>query len=290
MQGWVMLQVLPRVLTFGAIAAVLWMANELTHVFAFDLTVAPFAVAGAILGLLLLLRTNAGYEGRRDVQKLWGEIVNQTRDLAISGLTYGPRDSAWRVNFVRQVAVFPHVVRRSLCGERDLPEVMARLGNEKAPQLAFAEHMPSFINLTVAQMLHQAVAEGGLDRMDFLQIDKKRAALLDHVGDCERILKSPLPRVYNVELRRFIVLFLVVLPFALLETVGGFTPLVTMFVAYPILALDQTGCERRHRFSIKSLGHFPLDDISQSMENNLNDLLKDIEATTQQVSAEKSTS
>lgn len=59
-QSWMSIQVLPRVLTFGVIAAVFWMANELPHALEFDLVVAPCAVTGAILPLLLVLRTNAG--------------------------------------------------------------------------------------------------------------------------------------------------------------------------------------------------------------------------------------
>ena len=56
-----------------------------------------------------------------------------------------------------------------------------------------------------------------LDPFSFQQIDKERALLIDHVGACERILKTPLPIVYSIKIRRFIMLFLVTLPFALLH-------------------------------------------------------------------------
>lgn len=290
LHGSVTLRVLPRVLIFGSLAAVLWVVNELAYNFNLHLAVAPYEVAGAVLGLLLVLRTNSGYDRWWEARKLWGGIVNQSRNLAISGLSYGPSDPAWQSLFVRWVAIFPHVARHSLRGEQDLPEVAEVLGKEEAARIAASGHMPSFVALTLAQMLRQAVDDGSLDRMAFLQIDKERATLIDHIGGCERILKSPLPRVYAITIRRFIFLFLAALPFALLDKVGPVAPLVTMFVAYPILALDQTGVELQQPFTTRRLGHLPLDDISQTIEKNLNDLLSLVQETTGHVSIRRSAS
>jgi putative membrane protein len=273
LQGSATIRVMPRVLVFGALALALWIANELTHELDFHLAVAPYEVAGAVLGLLLVLRTNAGYDRWWEARKLWGGIVNQSRNLTISGLTYGPTDPAWQTRFVKWVAAFPHVARRSLRGERDLPEIVALLGADDAARIAAADHMPSFVATSLAMQLRQAVADGSLNQMAFLQIDRERAVLIDHIGGCERILRSPLPRVYGIKIRRFIFLFLAALPFALLDKVGMVTPLVTMFVAYPILALDQTGVELQQPFSIRRLGHLPLDDLSQMIERNLLSLL-----------------
>src|SRR5438270_13755985 len=71
--------------------------------------VAPFEFAGAVLGLLLVLRTNAGYDRWWEGRKLWGGIVNQTRDLVIAALAYGPPDPQWRASIVRWTATFAHV-------------------------------------------------------------------------------------------------------------------------------------------------------------------------------------
>ena len=41
------------------------------------------------LGALLVLRTNAGYERWWEARKLWGGIVNQSRNLAILAVAHG---------------------------------------------------------------------------------------------------------------------------------------------------------------------------------------------------------
>ncbi|MBS0266017.1 MAG: hypothetical protein JSS02_29060 [Planctomycetes bacterium] len=267
-------RVIGQVFIFGTIALAIWVANEVTHELDFHLAVAPYEVAGAILGLFLVLRTNAGYDRWWEARKLWGGIVNQSRNLVISGLTYGPDDPAWRSTFVRWAAAFPHVARRSLRGERELPEIARLLGRDEAQRIANADHMPGFVALQLARLLREGFGRDNLNALTLLQVDRERAALIDHIGGCERILKSPLPRAYAIKIRRFILFFLLALPFALLDKVGWLTPLVTMFVAYPIMALDQIGFELQQPFSVRRVGHLPLDQITQTIEQNLLQLLK----------------
>jgi putative membrane protein len=71
-----------------------------------------------------------------------------------------------------------------------------------------------------------------------------------------------------IQIRRFMLVFLAALPFALLPRVGALTPLATMLIAYPLLALDKIGDDIRDPFSPSNLGHLPLDAIEQSIENN----------------------
>lgn len=264
--------VLPRVLVFGAVSVLL--TAVLVYVrsaWKLDLTmeVAPYEIAGAVLGLLLVLRTNAGNERWWEARRLWGGIVNQSRNLAIDAVAYGPDDLAWRDRVVRWAAAFPHVARASLRGEGLPPEAAKLVGPEGAARLGTADHLPSMVALELAQLLREA--EGRMDRFAFVQADRERAMLIDHVGGCERILKTPLPFAFVVKIRQFIVLYLVSLPFGLMHELDNLwlVPVITMMVAYPLVALDQIGVELQNPFSRRHLSHLPLDDISATVERNL---------------------
>jgi putative membrane protein len=74
---------------------------------------------------------------------------------------------------------------------------------------------------------------------------------------------------YAVTIRRFIVIYLALVPFGLVDSVGWATPLVTMFISYPILALDHIGTELQNPFAESSLGHLPLGEICASLQANL---------------------
>lgn len=279
-RGSATLRVLPSVFAFGALAWLIWLLSIAWNDIGIE--IGPHEVAGVLLGLILVLRTNAGYDRWWEARKLWGGIVNQSRNLAIGALAYGPDDRAWRDQVVRWTAAFSHAARASLRGERDVPELVALLGPEQAAAVFSARHMPSYVMRRVASLLEGACRSGAMDRFAFLQLDRERCVLIDHIGACERILKTPLAQVYAIKIRRFIVLFLATLPFALLHKFenGLLVPLVTMLVAYPVLGLDQIGVELQNPFSVRSLSHLPLGDISRTIEQDLLALLETPRALT----------
>lgn len=290
LQGSVTPRVLPSVLVFGLIAAcvcgVAWLVERRFQV-RIGLEVAPLEIAGATLGLLLILRTNAGHDRWWEARKLWGGIVNQSRNVAIDALSYGPSDPVWRETLVKWVAVFPHIARCSLRGERPSPEVTVLIGADDAARIACSAHMPSFVSLKLADLLREACERFEMDRFAFLQMDRERAALIDHLGACERILKTPLPLVYAIKIRRFLALFLLTLPFALVYRldIDWLVPFITMMVAYPLIALDQIGVELQNPFSTANLSHLPLDEISATIERNVTGLLHDTSSTPEAMQA-----
>ncbi|AUX22879.1 hypothetical protein SOCEGT47_033950 [Sorangium cellulosum] len=264
--------VLPRVLGFGLYGLAVGLAHEALGWQ--GLEAGPVHFTGGFLALLLVLRTNAGYERWWEARKLWGGIVNQSRNLAVAGLAYGPADEVWRQRFVRWSAAFPAVARRSLRGERELPDVAALLQSpEEAARLARAGHMPSAVSLRLGALLREALERGAMPSMAFYSAEYERARLIDHVGGCERILKTPMPRVHTIKLRRFLVLYLLVLPPAVAGQLWWTPALVTILVAYPLLAIDQIAVELENPFSKRNLSHLPLEDICSTVEANLLDLL-----------------
>jgi ion channel-forming bestrophin family protein len=272
LKGSVTPYVFRRVLIFALIALVIYVANELFHG-NFHSDLGPYEVAGAVIGLLLVFRTNAGYDRWYEGRKLLGGIVNDSRNLAITVLAHGPNDRAWRESVVRWIAAYGHTVRAALRNEGVPREVRSLLGNQWAAEISQAECMPTFVALRIGEFLRQACEQMGMDRFAFMQADLERARLIDCFGACERITKTPIPWAYSVNIRRIIFLYMIAVPFALLERAGTLTPLVTMLVAYPILSLDQIGVELQKPFSPKSLNHLPLDEITARIETDLLALL-----------------
>lgn len=267
-QGSITRRVLPRVFGFAMYASVVallhrwlrWEGVEVSHI----------QYSGGLLALLLVLRTNAGYDRWWEARKLWGGIVNQSRNLVIKGLSYGPGDETWRNRFVRWSAVFCHVVRISLRGSSGATdEALDRLlGPTLAKRVVAAQHMPSHVALVLADLLTEA-RRLGMDGYAFLQLDRERAQFIDHVGACERILRTPLPRVHSIKLRRFIFLYLLGLPLAIASSSVWLSSIVTALVAYPLFAIDQIGQELENPFSKARESHLPLDRICETIEKNL---------------------
>jgi putative membrane protein len=268
-------RVVPNVCLLGVLALIIMYGAEWAHNayrIHIGMPVAPYEIFGATMGVVLVLRTNAGYDRWWEGRKLWGGIVNQSRNLAVSIVAYGSKDEDWRKRALKWVAAFPHATRLSL--RREVPDerVINLLGPEDAERLAKAEHMPTFVGLQISALLREAL-DGGMNEMAFHQADRERMSLIDHMGACERILKTPLAFAYTVKIRRFLVMFLLLLPFALVQMLGDdealFVPVVTMIVAYPLLTLDQLGKELQNPFAKDRLSHLPLDDICDAIQSNV---------------------
>ena len=92
---------------------------------------------------------------------------------------------------------------------------------------------------------------------------------MDAIGACERIRNTRMPLVLAIKTRRFIFLFLLLLPFALIDRAGFFTPLVVALVAYPLFSLDEIGAELQNPFSQRNLSHLPLETICRNIAGNV---------------------
>lgn len=266
-----------RMAIFGVFATVVWLLGRQTEWIPTS-GVAPYELIGVVLALLLVLRTNSGYDRWYEGRKLWGGIVNQSRNLAQIALVFGPSDPRWRNQFVRWTAAFSHACRHSLRMEQDCDDMRELVGPDGIAELNAANHRPMYIAQRLAKMLREAVDAEQFDRFAFIQAEQQRALLIDHIGACERILKTPLAKAFSVKIRRFLFLYLVALPFGIFDKAGVMTPVIVMLVAYPLLSLDQIGVELQNPFSARRLSHLPLNDICKTIQTNLLDALEDEKA------------
>jgi putative membrane protein len=261
-----------RMFAFGGIAIVVWAIGTYTALIP-PSEVAPYELIGATLAVLLMLRTNTGYDRWYEGRKLWGGIVNQSRNLAQVGLAYGPKDPAWRLEFTTWVAAFSHVCRHSLRSQPKCEDMRELLGDD-LDRVRNSQHMPLYVSRRIAKLLQRAVDDEQMDRFAFIKAEEQRGLLIDHIGACERILKTPLAKALSVKIRRFLVLYLIALPFGLFDKAGMMTPIIVMLVAYPLLSLDQISVELQNPFSTHRLSHLPLDDICRNIEGNVFGLLE----------------
>lgn len=232
------------------------------------LAVTPFEYTGVALGLVLVFRTNAGHERWWEARKLWGGIVNQSRNLAIAALSYSiaPQESLWRKEMVKWTVAFSFAARESLRNGKDFDDLTDLLGEPELEALKSAGHKPLFVAGKIASLLQQARLSQHIDGFVFAGLEGQRILLVDHIGACERILKTPMPLVYAIKVRRFILIFLLLLPFSLIETLGFSAVFIYFLVAYPLLSLDRIGIELQNPFATQNLSHLPLHTICDTIK------------------------
>lgn len=232
------------------------------------LDVTPFEYTGAVLGLVLVFRTNAGYDRWWEARKLWGGIVNQSRNLLTMVWHYGPKDEQWRQDMSKWIVAFSFSAKESLRLQAQFDDLSDWLSDAEIAELKQAPHKPLWVHGKIAGLLEQARAKHRLDVIVFAEFEKQRALLIDYIGGCERILKTPMPLVYAIKTRRFILLYLLLLPVSLIDVGGPMSMFVTALVAYPLLSLDRIGFELQNPFFEQHLSHLPLQAICQTILSN----------------------
>ena len=262
------LLVLGRIVIFAALGWLVWrIENATVNSIAVDLT--PYEVAGAALSLLLVLRTNAGYDRWWEARKLWGGIVNQCRDLVVVSLANGPADRRWREDVVHWTIAFAHATRRSLRGERDAPELVTLLGAEEAARVVAAEHMPSYVSARLAAILADALKQQQMAGFAFQLADRDRASLLDHVGGCEAHFEDTVAPGLRGEDSPIHLSVLGIAPLCHDHTCRLVDPIDCRAGRLPDSLARRNRRSAPAPFSTKALNHLPLDEICTTIEKNL---------------------
>jgi putative membrane protein len=269
-------RVLPRVIAAAAYSAVVYAIDEYFLHFAIPIT--PFEYSGVVLGLILVMRLNAGHDRWWEARKIWGNIVNQSRNLALVVYGYGEKDHPSTLELLRWIASWPHVMRESLRRETNLTEVTQILGAEETQKIREAQHMPMYVALRITGLL-QNLRKHGLDDFTFHRAEGERSALIDAIGACERIRNTAIPLVLAIKTRRFLLFFLALLPLGLVEDAGWLTPLVVALASYPLFSLDEIGAELQNPFSPRNLSHLPLTEICKNITSNILALPEEAESS-----------
>ncbi|MDR7268180.1 putative membrane protein [Pelomonas saccharophila] len=247
----------------------------------------PFSLMGLPLAVFLGFRNSSCYDRYWEARKLWGELVQRSRNLArqVLHLIDWPappaeaRDLAdMRVRLLLRTAAFCHALKALLRGRgQDVsglqglvaPAELATLG-----ALASAHNRPAALMLNQGADLARCRRDGLLDGVRAVEIDATLSAMTAAAAGCERIRHTPLPFSYALLLHRTAYLYCFLLPFGLVDAIGLMTPLVVAIVAYTFFGLDALGDEIEEPFGTEA-NDLPLDAICRSIEIELRQALGD---------------
>ena len=226
------------------------------------------SLVGVALGLLLVFRTNASYDRFWEGRKLWGGIVNETRNVVRGSSVYLAEAPDILDRLTCWTAIFPWTVMSTLRGESNLGPAASQLTAEERNSIEQAQHPALHVAQRMSQCLQQARRQRLITDVIQVSLDANVQALMDYVGGCERIRKTPLPFAYVVHLRRALVIYCVTLPFALVETFGWFTILDVLFVAYTFFGIEEIGVEIEGPFG-DDANDLPMQSFCETIHNNV---------------------
>lgn len=231
------------------------------------------ALIGVALGLLLVFRTNASYDRYWEGRKAWEKITSETRNLARATRALLGDERAFLEPVLNWTIAFPYACMHQLRGERSLGAAATRLPAGAVEDVLAEDHVPLAIATRISRLLAERRFQGGtFPERAVMAIDAHVRGLIDSIGVCERIQDTPMPFAYVVHLRRALMLFLLTLPFALVNPFGWMTVAYTGLIGYVLLGIDEIGVEIENPFGTDH-NDLPLEAICAEIEQNLSSAL-----------------
>jgi len=240
------------------------------HLHWFPLAIPPLShtLVGTALGLLLVFRTNASYDRFWEGRKLWGGIVNETRNLIRGATEQFGTDREGLFELTRWTAIFPFAVASFLRGEGGIGPLATQLSAQEVASVTPTQHAALAVASRMTAVLNRARREGRFSDIVYVGLDQNIQQLVDYLGACERILTTPLPFAYVVHLRRALVIYCFTLPFALVSSYGWYTILDVILIAYLLFGIEEIGVEIDRPFGTDD-NDLPLEDICETIHLNL---------------------
>ncbi len=227
------------------------------------------SLLGFVLSLLLVFRTNTAYDRWWEGRKLWGKLVNDTRNftIKINVILGDDRKSADQI--ARYLKYFPHFLAKHLSQEstrlaldEDYSEIEKSLKN----------HGPSDLIILLTHKLYQLKKEGKISDTEMLYLDTQTTGFLDVCGGCERIKNTPIPYSYSSFIKKFIILYVLALPVAYVINLGLFMIPLTVFVYYVLMSLELIAEEIEDPFN-NDENDIPMETIAQNIEKNVHQIM-----------------
>ncbi|WP_420317183.1 bestrophin family protein [Ekhidna sp.] len=258
----------PLILFAGVFTTVLcFLFIDVLHVTIID-TKAFHSILGVILGLFLVLRTNTAYDRWWEGRKLWGQLVNDTRQLAIKISTFIPEDAKEdRLFFKKMIpnitfAMKHHLRNSILVGEMDFYDEKAK------ERIINSSHRPNIINKILMERVMDMNKRGLISADKLFILDKEIKGFTDIIGACERIKSTPIPYSYSMFIKKFLFIYCITLPMTFIGEFGYWSIILVVVAFYFLMSVELISEEIEDPFG-KDINDLPLDELCVKIKKNI---------------------
>ena len=280
LQGSVITSVIPWILFFTAYGFLIYLLKYY-QIFSFstqatDIVQNIVLSFNLILSLLLIFRTNSANERYWEGRKLWGALVNTVRNLTrnISVTIETKQESEQLEKEITQklVIAFAVAMKLHLRQEKVDDEVEKLMSKASYLKLKTVAHPPLEISLWIGEYLQKCYYNNLVNVYQLNALHKLVDELINILGGCERILKTPTPLTYSMFLRQLLIVYCLLLPIELVVYIDWLAAPFMAFFSLFFFGIEEICSELENPF-----GHdpndLPLDHICNTISDNIEDLI-----------------
>jgi len=222
---------------------------------------------GFVISLLLVFRTNTAYDRWWEGRKMWGGLVNNSRNLAIKLATILKEDkdkSYFREVIPAYAAVLDKHLNNDETGQQLFDDVDLEIDHHK--------HKPNQIARMMFHKINDLYESNKITGDQFIILNLELQSFTDICGACERIKNTPIPYSYSAFIKKFIFFYVMTLPFGYAFSLGYYVVPVVVFIFYVLASLELIAEEIEDPFG-GDANDLPTRKIAENIKRHVHELL-----------------
>lgn len=268
---------------------VVWLIAKSSAIENFSLNFAVIGILGTALAIFVAFRNNSSYARWWEARTAWSSILASCRTFARLIITFADshshqtnyleeRSKSFKIDMINKIIAWANSLRLELRNQNDWHSLQKYLSQEEMDQLEKKQNKSNFIKLLIGKRIYRAMADGTLGGFDSFQLEGQLLALANAQATSERIKHTPLPKQYDFFTRIFVLLFIALLPFGLInffnqntETSWLVIPL-SILISAVFVIMERTGAANENPFE-NLVTDVPLTSICNKIERDLLEML-----------------
>jgi putative membrane protein len=230
------------------------------------------SLLGFVISLLLVFRTNTAYDRWWEGRKLWGALVNNSRNLALKMNALLPKnDTQSRTFFKSFIPQYAVALKNHLRSEATRLELDEALHPELA-EIDHDKHLPNQLAALLFKKVNTLFEAGKIKGEQLIIINSELQSFTEVCGACERIKNTPIPISYSAFIKKFIFFYVMTLPWGYVFNLGYLVIPVVGFIFYVLASLELIAEEIEDPFGTDS-NDLPMDKMCANIQKQVAELL-----------------
>lgn len=222
---------------------------------------------GFMISLLLVFRTNTAYDRWWEGRKMWGYLVNNSRNLALklSTILTDENDKAF---YRKVIPGYASILSKHLTNEETAKQLFEDLEHE----LENHKHRPNQVARMLIQKTNDLYRSKKISGDELIIINSEISSFTEVCGACERIKNTPIPYSYSSFIKKFIFVYVMTLPFGYVFSLGYLVIPVVVFIFYVLASLELIAEEIEDPFG-NDANDLPTKKIAENIKKHVEEIL-----------------
>lgn len=239
-----------------------WKLSQQSHLS--NITV-MHSMLGFVISLLLVFRTNTAYDRWWEGRKLWGSLVNNSRNLAMK-LSVILKEEHDRAYFRKLIPGYASILSKHLTDKETSLQLYEGIA------LDHHKHRPNQIASMIFQKVNDLHEQKRISGDQLIILNTELQSFTDICGACERIKNTPIPYSYSAFIKKFIFFYIMTLPFGYVFSLGYYAIPVVIFIFYVLASLELIAEEIEDPFGLDA-NDLPIEKISENIKKHVEEII-----------------